>query len=336
MLRELGADRESIGRAAGLRSEILADPENLIPFQALDRLLHECVAQTCCEHFGLLVGQRSSASSWGLIGLLAEHSPDIRTALENLVRHFHIHDSRGVPILELGERTVSLGYTIFESSSPGCLDIIDWTVATEFKIMRHLWSNAWQPIEVMLPRRTPQDTKPFDSFFEVPVRFGAEHGAVICSSDGLTHPVPDANPLIRDLVERRIAELDSEKVEDFETQLRRLLRSLVLVDECSCENVAAMLDIERRTLHRRLQREGITFRQVTDEVRYEAARHLLTDTSLTMAEIAAKLDYSEATAFARAFRRWSGIAPMNWRAEHAARPRWRSRGSNDQDGHHHG
>jgi AraC-like DNA-binding protein len=82
--------------------------------------------------------------------------------------------------------------------------------------------------------------------------------------------------------------------------------------------------MEPRTLFRRLEREELTFRKLVDEVRYEVARHLLADTSLAMTEIAAVLDYSEATAFARAFRRWSGLTPMNWRAARAAGPDRRS------------
>ncbi len=64
-----------------------------------------------------------------------------------------------------------------------------------------------------------------------------------------------------------------------------------------------------------MERDDIKFRALVDEARYEVARHLLADTSLAMTHVAAMLDYSEASAFSRAFRRWSGKTPIAWRAE---------------------
>jgi AraC-like DNA-binding protein len=311
----LGVEANAITSVVGLDAAILAEPENVIPFLTLGHLMRECVSATGCEHFGLLVGQRSSASSLGLVGLLVEHSPTVRAALDNLIRYYHMHDGRGVPILEIAQGTTSLGYTIFGDSVPGAAQIIDAAVAAEFNIMRRLCGSSWRPIEIILPRPKPQSTKPFDSFFDVSVRFGAEHGAVLFSTDCLEQSVADANALIRGLLEDRIGELNAKLMGNFETQLRRLLRTLILARTCSLETVAQLFRLEPRTLGRRLDREAIKFREVVDEVRYEVARHLLADTSLTMTRIATMLDYSEATAFTRAFRRWSGAAPMHWRAD---------------------
>ncbi|MFI4997054.1 MAG: AraC family transcriptional regulator [Hyphomicrobiales bacterium] len=313
VLRNLGADADSVIGKAGLSPEILADRENVIPFVALARLFDECVKATRCEHFGLLVGQEASASSLGLVGLLVEHSPDVRAALKNLIRYLHLRDGRGVPTLEVTNGTASLGYTIFETSIPGALEIVDWAVAAGFRIMRRLCGSLWQPIEVMLPRPRPQSTKAFDSLFEVPVRFGEERGAIIFSSEWLAHSVPGANPLIRKLLEDRIRELD---VESFEAKLRRFVRTLVMTKQCSLVTAAELFGIEPRSLARRLEHEEIEFRKLVDEVRYEVSQHLIADTSLAMTQIAASLGYSEASAFTRAFRRWSGMTPMSWRAKH--------------------
>ncbi|SDR64279.1 Helix-turn-helix domain-containing protein [Rhizobiales bacterium GAS113] len=315
ILDELGADANAVIDAAGLSPEILADSDNVVPFLALGHLLHQCVEATRVEHIGLLLGQNSSTSSLGYLGVLVENSADVRTALGGLVRYFHIHDARGVPILEVSQGTASLGYTIFENSVPGALEIIDSVVASLFNIMRRLCGRSWRPIAVMLPRPRPRSARPFDSFFEVPVRFGAEHGVIVFSTDWLTQSVSDANPLIRRLAEDRIAEIEAETVESFEAQLRPLMRTLVLTRRCSLETVAQLFHLEPRTLARRLEGEAIKFRALVDDARYEVARHLLADTSLAMTQVAEMLDYSEASAFTRAFRRWSGKTPIAWRAE---------------------
>lgn len=71
--------------------------------------------------------------------------------------------------------------------------------------------------------------------------------------------------------------------------------------------------MHRRTLDRHLDASGFSFREVADEIRFEVACQLLRDTRLTVNEIAASLHYGDASAFAHAFRRWSGQTPTRWR-----------------------
>ncbi len=315
ILRDLGADAEAIIANAGLAPEALADPENVIPFVTLGQLLEEAGRVTRCDHIGLLLGQKSSTRSLGYLGVLVENSHDVKNAIDNLIRHFHLHDARGVPILDVAKGTSSLGYTIFENSVAGAREIVDFAVASLFNIMRRLCGDSWQPLEIGLPRPRLRSTRPYDNVFGVPLRFGAEHGVMVFATDWLAQPVRDANPLVRGLVEARIEELEAGSVESFEARLRRLLRTLVLTRRCSLEAVSELFHLEPRTLARRMESEGIQFRALVDEARYEVARHLLADTSLAMTHVAAMLGYSEASAFSRAFRRWAGKTPIAWRAD---------------------
>lgn len=96
-------------------------------------------------------------------------------------------------------------------------------------------------------------------------------------------------------------------------ELERALRAQVLARDSSVTRVAELLAMHRRTLNRRLQREGTTFRAVLEQVRFDAARELLRDEGREIEEIARMLGYTEASAFTRAFRRWSGTTPGRWR-----------------------
>lgn len=98
--------------------------------------------------------------------------------------------------------------------------------------------------------------------------------------------------------------------------VRRLLRKRPLRGLCSAEEVAGLLAMHRRTLSRHLNVEGTGFREIVNEVRFEVACRLLRGTDFSSAQIASALGYSEASAFTRAFRRWSGQTPGAWRAEH--------------------
>ncbi len=93
------------------------------------------------------------------------------------------------------------------------------------------------------------------------------------------------------------------------------------------DTVARLFSVSRRTLLRHLHAEGHTYRQVVNEVRLEIACMLLAKTNLPLKQIAEVLNYSEPSAFTRAFERWSGQAPSAWRRDHwdfAGWPRRRS------------
>jgi len=104
----------------------------------------------------------------------------------------------------------------------------------------------------------------------------------------------------------------------FTDDIRRRLRTRLMGARCSAEDMAGLLDVHRRTLSRRLRDSGHGYRSMTNEVRFEIARQLLEDTEVPLAEIAAALGYSEAGAFSRAFRRWSGRPPLARRTSRAS------------------
>ena len=87
----------------------------------------------------------------------------------------------------------------------------------------------------------------------------------------------------------------------------------MLENRHSGDDLAQMLAIHRRTLNRRLKAEGTTFQRVLDEVRFEIAQDLLSNSSAHLDDIAATLGYAAVTPFMRTFRRWSGTTPGQWR-----------------------
>ncbi len=87
----------------------------------------------------------------------------------------------------------------------------------------------------------------------------------------------------------------------------------MLENRHSGDDLAQMLMMHRRTLNRRLKAEGTTFQRVLDDVRFEVARDLLTNTNVHLDDVAATLGYAAVTPFMRTFRRWSGTTPGQWR-----------------------
>jgi AraC-like DNA-binding protein len=318
VLRDLDASPDRIIAEAGLDARLFDDGNNTVPFAALGRLLSLCVARTSCPVFGLLVGQKASISALGLLGGLMQHSPTVGDALHSFVRHLHLQDRGAAPLLSVAGDVAVLSYAIYEPRVESADQISDAAIATILNLMRALCGPEWTPTEVLLPRRSPTDPTPYRRLFGASVRFDEETAALVFPARWLDHRIAGADAVFHGLFAERIAELESLPEVDFRDDLRRILRSRLLSRNCSAGTIADLFSMHRRTLNRRLSAEGTGFRTIVEEMRFEIACQMLAGTMMPFIQIAAALSFSEASAFSRAFRRWSGQTPTAWRASHAA------------------
>ena len=169
---------------------------------------------------------------------------------------------------------------------------------------------------MLLAHAPPADASPYRRLFRCPVRFNAELNALRFPGSWLDRPVPGADAvLLRSLEVQANALAQPDLIE----KLRRSLRVQLLNRVASGDAVAELLTMHRRTLNRRLQALGTTFREVLDDVRFEAACQLLALTELPLDDIADALGYAGISPFTRAFRRRAGVAPGQWRREATGR-----------------
>lgn len=319
LLKTFGVDPGLVIREAGLRPSSFEDPDSRLPYLAADRLLARCAEATGCEHFGLRVGERAPPSSLGVAGFMLQTAADVRTALRDLVAYLDLHDDGGVPFVDETDDTCLLGYAIQQPGVQAGDQIYDLSMVMACNIMRTLCGADWRPVEVLLSRAPPRDLEPYRRVFRSPLRFNAGQSALVFSRHWLDHPLRGADPLLHRYLEREARELRTRNDLGIVGQLRGLLRTRLSGQQYATAQVASQLGMHERTLNRRLRAEGTTYRRVLEEVRYGAARQLLSSSTMTIDEIAAALDYADASAFTRAFRRWSGSAPAKWRANAGSR-----------------
>lgn len=319
LLRDLGQDPAVLYRDAGCDLSRFEDPERIIRFSVGGRLLARCASATGCPHLGLLLGERTGLDALGLVGRLVEHSPTLGAGLQSLVLKLHIHDRGAVPSLTIEGERVFFGYAIYQPGVEGTRQIYDLALGIAVNLLRRLCGRGWSPSEVLLSHSRPLDIEPFRRFFRAPVRFDSERSGLVFPRHCLARPLPAADAELYRLIETRITQLESSGGNDLVEQLRRVLRNLLLAgSRGNVDQVAEIFGLHRRTLNRRLRARGLTLQDLTEEVRCDIARQLLGETGLGVVAIAAVLDYADAAAFTRAFRRWSGTTPAAWRRDRRA------------------
>ena len=313
VLMELGFDPEKMLAKLAFDASKFQDPDQFITIEERSKLLSQCALETKCMHFGLLVGRSGGLSSLGLIGLLAQQSPDVGTALRNMIRYFHLN-ARGAGIyLEENDDEVFFGYSMHRHNILGRLQTEDGANALSYSVLRELCGPEWQPTQVLSSHYKPLNIKPYSEFFKAPIVFNSGRNGLLFSRKWLKYRLPGATPSLLKLLQAEVNRNLNRYGLDFEGHVRSVLANALFSHNSNAEHVASLFSMHSRTLHRRLGECGTNFRKVSEEVRFEIARQLLEDSTISLISIADVLNFTSATAFCRAFKRWSGLAPSRWR-----------------------
>ena len=162
ILAERGIEPALVLAEVGLAPGLFDHPENRMSYAALARLLETCVKRTSCQHFGLLIGQRFTMDSLGVLGSLMRNSPTLRDALRMATTHLELQDRGSISVaVDLGDSRSALGYTVFTSNLPAAVQILDGAIAIHCQILRQLCGPSWKPALVQLSHRRPAKIAPF-------------------------------------------------------------------------------------------------------------------------------------------------------------------------------
>jgi AraC-like DNA-binding protein len=165
----------------------------------------------------------------------------------------------------------------------------------------------FQPLQFRFVHATPPDPLRRTALLQAPVSYNADVTAMefeiswlgpeYAASRGLTSRPVNERKTHRDLV----------------AELRAILTSWDGIDTPSAPVAAAELGLTPRALNRLLAKEGTSFHRMLEDSLYESARRRLRDVAAPIVSIAWALGYADASAFSRAFRRWAGVTPTEWR-----------------------
>jgi AraC-like DNA-binding protein len=313
-LDELGVEASAVLQQVGIDARILASASNRLPFDVVGRLLAACATASGCPHFGLLLGIRSGAEAAGVASDLARHAATVRDGLRQFIEHLHLHDRGGVAALNSsGTDYAELSYFIHYRDTPGMRPFLDASMAVACCVMRSFLGPLWAPSEVTLAHVRPRHTGPYRAFFRAPLRFDAPYSALVFPAGDLDRPIAGSDPDERNRLSKLVAELEATRPSTTRERALEAISRMMMAMPPSGDRVAQAVGIGRRRLRERLAAEGTSVKQLLEEVRCELARQLLDESHMPIGDIASALHYSKPGAFSRAFKRWTGRTPRQWR-----------------------
>lgn len=315
LTRSLGGRPQRLLRASGINPRLETDQDGYVSFAALCDLLERTAVETGCESFGLRLSEAQGLASLGPLGFALQNSATLRDAIDEyrLFQGVHLQGAhsevrRSGPLLQWV-------YHVDEPGRLGTRQKVAQAMGLACIVFRTLVGPAWKPISVSLMQPAPADTTDFRRLFRSQVRFAQDADLIELQPDLLDRAIERSNPELRRILDRHLAEMKAGVSEALDEQICKVIRSSMSRQDCSIEEVASILSVAPRTLQRQLQQRGTSFSQLLERVRADAARRHLTESQLSLTQLAAILGYSELSAFSRAFRRWHGKSPQQWQRD---------------------
>jgi AraC-like DNA-binding protein len=311
-----GADRDELLCRAGLSRADLVDSDGRIPLARYRDLVRAAMLLTKDPAFALHYGEAVDVTEISLGPPLAAASSSIAEGFAAINRYSRlgvdVETERGGDRFELA-RGMGLVWLIDRRLHPNDFpELTESTFARMVSSTRRRFASVPLFKAVHFTHPAPSYAGECERVFRMRVTFASDRNA-LGLDESLLNGIrgPRLSPLVAEVLRERADSLLA-KLDDTITtrrQVETVLSAGLPVGNTSVEFVARELALSRHTLFRRLKDEGVTFALVLDALRQRLATHYLRDVGLPVSRTASLLGYSDATAFARAFRRWTGAPP---------------------------
>lgn len=313
LVQSLGHDAHALLGGVGLSVQQLADPETLIPGGAVRELLEVTARTTAAEDFALRLAARRALSDLGLVGLVLKEAQTAREALDLLCGYLRLLNATLVTRVEDAGDTVLVREELLPNPHLPMRQSMELAVGVMFRALRELQGPQWRPRQVSFTHRAPADLSGHRRFFGCLVLFDQAFNGLVCAKAPLQvvrEPQhPDAVRFAREQLDAALAQ----RAGALRDSCRELVLALLPVGRCSVEEVARHLRMDRRTLHRRLSAQGLSFTALLHEVRQEMAMRHLRESDQPLGEVASLLGFATPSSFSHWFRASFGASVSNWR-----------------------
>src|SRR6185295_12787423 len=217
--------------------------------------------------------------------------------------------------VETADDTSAIVYSYADTSLHDHRQDAEMTLATVTTLCRNIASPDFAPTFVEFQHDAPRDISEHSQLFRCPVEFGAPSNKLTFPSSFLSLPIAKADASLCALLDRHAEELLAKfpPQHSLVDQVRSIITAELRGGDPSLEHVADKLSLTPRTLQRKLQDLGTSHNEMLDQMRRQLAMRYLREREMAICEVAYLLGFSESSSFHRAFKRWTGVTPKEFR-----------------------
>jgi AraC-like DNA-binding protein len=314
LCRSLGIDPQALLKRVGLDTAALTVQDRWISGTAAVQVLELSAAESGHEDFGVRLAEFRRFSNLGPISLVVREEPDVRSALELLIRHQYMYNEILHARLSEGDGLATLKVDLRLGEVMESRQATELAVAAFHRILGDFLHTRWQPLSVWFRHSAPTDASAHLRVFGPSVEFGREIDGIVFYADDLDAPNAMADPLLREYARQYFDAIAVPKDTTAADRVRELIEVLLPTGRCSVEQVARSLGVDRRTVHRQLAATDETFSSLLNATRRHLAEQFVANPRRSLTEISDLLGFSSLSGFSRWFREQFGCSPREWRS----------------------
>ena len=322
LLEMHGLDAVDLARQAGIELTGSPGPGERLDTDKVDALLRFAIPRIDDPAFGLQAARCWHPGNLGVLGHAWLSSSTLRTGTSRLVRYLRIVGERGQVEAEDVAAGLKLRFWAGRgdpASEPVAAVAVDICMSLLLDMCRLTAGAALRPSTASLRRRRPASALAYERFFGCAVEFGARENAFVLSGADADRPLESSNRQLASVLDTMLAE-----------QLARLGRTDVVArckaailehlasGEISEDEAALRLNMSPRTLQRKLAETGTSYKALLDGTRKDLALRYIGDPHRSITDITFSLGFAGPSSLTRAFKRWTGASPSDYRSVGAA------------------
>lgn len=316
-LREKQLDPQPLLHAYGLDAARLAEPRARLSIPRYMRLGHAAIQLAGDAALGLDMGRLQTPPHLGLAGITASQAPTVREAARTLIRFEPLYASnyRGSSSFEEDAAGAWLRFYSISPYNAYNRFVVDAVLAGWISQLTLIAAHPIRPTAVQIEFGAPDHAPRYEALFGCPVEFSAPGNRLRVDKAMLALRNPAHCPgTWQQLLELCETELEqTTRTRSFRERMTQLLGPMLKGREPDLSQLADRLQLPVWTLRRKLGEEGTSYREILNDTRRDLAMAYIRDTESAFGEIAWLLGFSSAEAFQRAFKRWSGQTPGEYR-----------------------
>ncbi len=314
LVNNCGGDSRAILERFSIDPWLARDPDHYIECKSLVDMLEYCSQLFNDPFFGARLAKLQEPDVYGCVTALCRAAPNVEEALNSFINYMPVVHSPNFEMqLVVGAEETELRWYVPDTLGDNYQANYQ-AVVINLKLLRQIGGPAFRPLRTRLRTHLPdRDLPELEKHLGCPAVKTQDENAIVFATDVLKQPVPSANRLLYKLLggylEKVRAAARKSTVERVEDYVRGSLASR----NCSIERCAEKLGMSVRTLQAHLSEAGRKFSDILEAHRAELARTYLKQSQLSLDDVAANLGYSEQSSFGRAFKRWTGQTPKQYR-----------------------
>ena len=313
-----GGDIDRVFGEAGVDPHCIGNPTVGMSLNSFCGLFECASRNTQNDNFGLWFGNQFRPQDLGLWGYAAISSPTLGNALDNLIDLFRYHQQCSMMRLSVGrDGQYHLEYQVRDPHILERRQDAELSLGMFLNIMRECLGKDWQPKEVYFEHPKPENSSEHEKAFNAPVFFYQNVNAIVFDAEILERRMPNSDLRLMSIMRTCLESLHTNRpfTQNLTDRIRSIIRIKLADGYPSLELVAEKMYMSTSAIQRNLAWEGLSYTDLVEETRRNLAEMYFKQRNLSLSEIAYLLGYSELSAFSRAFRRWTGCSPREFRAK---------------------